>query len=65
MNSVLEELKKWFNKSVPLELPLTEHKFSPGLLRFASKYYENEVAVLSKEFGLSIIEDILMFKGKY
>ena len=67
MKAVLEEFDKWVKRSVPVEVPLTEHNFSPGVLRFASKYFENELAVLSKEFGLSIKEDqvTLMYKGKH
>lgn len=65
MDEVVKEFGQWFKRAVQIEIPLTEHNYSPGVLRFASKYYESEVADLSKVFGLSIVEDVLMFKGKH
>ena len=64
MKAVLEEFDKWIKRAVPVEVPLTEHNFSPGLLRFLSKYHKSEVQVLAKELGLAIVEDVLMFRGK-
>lgn len=63
MKAVLDEFDKWIKSTVSVEVPLTEHKFSPGVLRFVSKYYENEVADLEKVFYLAINKDILVFKG--
>lgn len=63
MKAVLEEFDKWIKRAVPVEVPLTEHNFSPGLLRFVSKYYKSEVLDLAKVFGLAIVEDALVFRG--
>lgn len=63
MKAVLEEFDKWIKRAIPVEVPLTDHNFSPGLLRFVSKYYQNEVLDLAKVFGLAIVEDALVFKG--